>query len=71
MNDRRDPILLGERLLARRGERRFDRLVPLTLSELYDAPPALDVAEHDADPGPVEKYGDPHAIPSLPEPVDA
>lgn len=71
MNDRRDPALLGERLLARRGEPRFDRLVPRTLSELYDAAP-LPTPDHDADPSSVEKYGDPRVLPSsIPDAPDA
>lgn len=68
MNDRRDPSLLREALLARREpDSGFGRLIPFTLSGLYDAAP-LDVPDHSADPGPVEKYGDPRSLAStLPE----
>lgn len=65
--DRRDPAALGEALLSRRDPSAgFDRLVPLTLSELADAAPL--VVPDTYDPSPVERYGDPREIVStLPE----
>lgn len=64
MRDLRDPSELGHKLLeSRAGYRRAGLPQGTPLHECADRWP-LHVRNYDANPGPLEKYGDPTKIPS-------